>query len=61
MERVNRVLMGGSRGAEARARAALVSSAIGGAVIHPLLKDLDDETLRSQLVRLAPQCLRLLK
>lgn len=61
MERLYRVLMGGRRGAEARARAALVSSAIAGVVIHPLTQDLDDAALRSQLALLAPQCLRLLK
>jgi AcrR family transcriptional regulator len=51
MERVNRVLMGGTSDARARVRAALVAAAVAGAVIHPLVLELDDETLRGQLVR----------
>jgi AcrR family transcriptional regulator len=31
-------------------RAALVSAAIGGAMVHPLVADLDDETLRTELL-----------
>jgi len=34
-------------------------AAIGGAVMHPLAADLDDETLRSQLMRLARRFLAL--
>ena len=34
-------------------RAAMIASAIGGAVTHPLVADLDDDTLRSELVRLS--------
>jgi AcrR family transcriptional regulator len=51
MERVNRVVMGGSATPRARVRAAIVASAIAGAVIHPLGRDLDDESLRSELIR----------
>lgn len=51
MERVNRVLMGGTSDARARVQAAVFVSAIGGAVIHPLVLDLDDETLRAQLLK----------
>jgi hypothetical protein len=31
----------------------MVSAAIGGAVTHPLVTDLDDETLRALLQRIA--------
>jgi AcrR family transcriptional regulator len=49
MERVNRVLMGGASDPRARVQAALVASAIAGAVVHPLVLDLDDTVLRAQL------------
>jgi AcrR family transcriptional regulator len=50
MERVNRVLMGGpSSDPRARVQAATLAAAIAGAVIHPLVLDLDDESLRSRL------------
>jgi hypothetical protein len=51
MERVNRVLMGGVSGPGARVQAATIAAAIAGAVIHPLVLNLDDESLRSQLLR----------
>jgi AcrR family transcriptional regulator len=50
MERVNRVLMGGAADARARVLTAILASAIAGAVIHPLALELDDESLRSQLL-----------
>ena len=31
----------------------MITSAIGGAVTHPLVADLDDDTLRSELFRLS--------
>ena len=31
----------------------MLSAAIGGAVIHPLVADLDDETLRAELLDVA--------
>jgi AcrR family transcriptional regulator len=51
MARVNRVLMGGSSDAGARVQAAVLAGTIAAAVIHPLVLDLDDETLRSQLLK----------
>ena len=51
MERVNRLLMGGASDARARVQAAMLAAAIAGAVIHPLVLDLDDESLRSQLLK----------
>lgn len=50
MERVNRVLMGGRASRAARVQAAMLASAIAGAVIHPLVVDLDDKTLRAELL-----------
>jgi AcrR family transcriptional regulator len=49
MARVNRVLMAGTSGAGARAQAATLAAAISGAVVHPLVLDLDDGTLRIHL------------
>jgi AcrR family transcriptional regulator len=49
IERVNRLLMGGTSDARGRVLAATLAAAIAGAVIHPLVLDLADETLRSQL------------
>jgi AcrR family transcriptional regulator len=51
MERVNRVLMGGASDARGRVLAATLAAAIAGAVIHPLVLDLDDESLRSHLLK----------
>jgi AcrR family transcriptional regulator len=51
MERVNRVLMGGVSGPGARAQAAMIAAGIAGTVVHPLALDLDDKTLRLQLLR----------
>ena len=58
MHRLYVVLTDGDVDADARVRAAVVSAAIGGAVMHPLVMDLDDETLRSQLLQLSLQLLR---
>jgi AcrR family transcriptional regulator len=51
MERVNRVLMGGAADPPARVLTAILASAIAGAVIHPLALELDDASLRSQLLK----------
>ena len=51
MERVNRLLMGGASDPRARVLAATLAAAIAGAVIHPLVLDLDDESLRSELLK----------
>jgi AcrR family transcriptional regulator len=53
MERVNRLLMGRASDPRARVQAAMLASAIAGAVIHPLVLDLDDESLRSALLKQA--------
>ena len=59
MERVNRVLMGGASDPRARVQAAMFASAIAGAVIHPLVLGLDDESLRVQLLKQARKLLPL--
>ena len=51
MERLYRVLTGDDVEPEARVPAAMITAAIGGAVLHPLVVDLDDETLRYHLLR----------
>jgi hypothetical protein len=58
MARLYRLLTGES-GPEARTQAAMLTAAIGGAVMHPLVADLDDETLRTQLLHLARRFLGL--
>src|SRR5215813_15160209 len=59
MARVNRLLMAGASDTRARVQAAMLASAIAGTVIHPLVLDLDDESLRSQLLKLAQKLLPL--
>jgi AcrR family transcriptional regulator len=51
VERLNRLLVGDDPGAEARVRASMISAAIANGVLHPLVVDLDDETLRFQMSR----------
>ncbi len=53
MHRLRRLLFGGKRGPEARVETAMLIAAISGAVMHPFVVDLDDGTLRAQLLRLA--------
>jgi len=57
MERVNRILLGDTFTPRARARAAMLAAAIAGAVVHPLLLDLDDARLRTQLLGLTRKLL----
>ncbi len=59
MDRLYRLLMGADAGPEARMSAVMLTAAIGGAVMHPLAADLDDDTLRSQLLHLARRFLSL--
>lgn len=55
MDRLFTVLTGGDSGAAARVRGAMIAAAIGGAVTHPLVADLDDETLRAQMLHVTRQ------
>ena len=51
MGRMYRVLAGSDP--DARVAAAMLTAAIGGAVMHPIVAELDDDTLRAQLLHLA--------
>jgi AcrR family transcriptional regulator len=53
MERFFGTLLGGRTDADARMRVAMAASAIGGAVTHPLVADLDDATLADGILRLS--------
>jgi len=53
MERQYRLLTGDDASAEAAVPAAMVSAAIAGAVMHPLVEELDDDELRTNLLQVA--------
>ncbi|WP_326549158.1 helix-turn-helix domain-containing protein [Mycolicibacterium sp. ND9-15] len=59
IERLYATLLGTEAGPEARLHAAMLSSAISVAVMHPLVADLDAETLRAQLIRMSGRMLDL--
>jgi AcrR family transcriptional regulator len=59
MDRLHRILFGDDPGVDVRVPAAMLSAAIGGAVMHPLLVDVDDETLRTNLLDLSKRFLHL--
>ncbi len=53
MTRVYALLIGEEAGPRVAVRTAILSAAIGGAVVHPLVADLDDDTLRAELLAVA--------
>ena len=59
IERLYAALLGTESGVESRVHAALLSSAISVAVMHPLIADLEPETLRAQLIQLSRRMLDL--
>jgi AcrR family transcriptional regulator len=59
MHRLRHLLVGDDRGPEASVRTAMLVAALSGAATHPFVVDLDDETLRSQLLQLARRFLGL--
>lgn len=59
IERLYAALLGTEAGPEARLHAAMLSSAISVAVMHPLVADIDAETLRAQLIRMSRRMLDL--
>jgi AcrR family transcriptional regulator len=59
IHRLRRVLIGDDTRPEARVRTAMLMAAISGAVMHPVVVDLDDEVLRAQLLGLARRFLGL--
>lgn len=59
MARMRHILVSRQTGAEARLRPALLIAAISGAVLHPFVKDIDDDVLRDELLRLGRRFLGL--
>jgi AcrR family transcriptional regulator len=59
MDRLCRLLVGDDTTHKARVSAAMLTAAISGAVMHPLVATLDDDTLRAQLEQLARRFLRI--
>lgn len=59
MDRLFAVLLGEDPGPETWVPAAMIAAAIGGAVAHPHLARLDDDTVRAHLMRLARRLLDL--
>ena len=50
MDRLSRVLLGDDSRPDAHVSVAMLTAAISGAVMHPLVVGLDDETLRARVV-----------
>ena len=59
MRRLCRLLIGDHPGPEARVRTVMLMAAISGAAMHPFVVDLDDDTLRANLLDLARRFLSL--
>jgi AcrR family transcriptional regulator len=59
MQRLHRMLMGADAGPRANVRAAMLVAAIGGAVMHPLVIGMNEDTMRAELIRLARRFLDL--
>ena len=52
VDRLTDLLIGPGIGADGHLQMAMFMAAISGAVMHPMVTDLDDDTLRSQLLQL---------
>lgn len=59
MRRLRHLLADDDHGPEARVRPAMLVAAISGAVLHPFVADVDDDTLRRELLRLGRRFLGL--
>ncbi|WP_304111502.1 TetR/AcrR family transcriptional regulator [Mycolicibacterium bacteremicum] len=59
IERLYQVLLGEGAGVEARVNAAVMSGALSAAVMHPLVTDVDDDTLRTQILKVTRRILDL--
>jgi AcrR family transcriptional regulator len=59
MSRLYGVLLDQRDDTQARVAAAIMSAAIAGSVVNPLVTDLDDDVLRTNLVELVPRLLGL--
>lgn len=53
MTQIYTILIGGSATAEARVSVAMLGAAMGATVVHPLVADLDDDTLRTAMLTVA--------
>lgn len=53
MSKVYGLLVAGRNDADAKVSAAMMGAAMGATVVHPLVADLDDETLQRALLRVA--------
>lgn len=59
MHRLSRLLIGEGTGPGAHVSTAVLTAALSGAVMHPLVVDLDDDTLRRELLQLARRLFQL--
>jgi AcrR family transcriptional regulator len=59
MSRLYGVLLDERDDTQARVAAAIMSAAIAGSVVNPMVSDLDDEVLRTNLIELIPRLLEL--
>ncbi|MGB8505925.1 TetR/AcrR family transcriptional regulator [Mycobacterium sp.] len=59
LERLYAAMIGDETGPETLMQAAMLSGAIGSAVKHPLVAHLDDDTLRSELLKLTRRLIAL--
>jgi AcrR family transcriptional regulator len=59
VERLYRVLLGEGTGVDDRVNAAIMSGALSAAVMHPLVEDIDDETLKSRVLAVTRRILDL--
>jgi AcrR family transcriptional regulator len=50
MNRIYGLLLGVEQGPRAQVRTAIISAAVGATIVHPLVADLDDEVLRTELL-----------
>ena len=53
LDRLTDLLMGPTTGRHRHMQTAMFMAALSGAVMHPMLNDMDDETLRAELLLLA--------
>lgn len=53
MHRLRRVLLGEDESPATRVRTAMLIATISGAVLHPMVADIDDDTLRTELLQMA--------
>ena len=59
MHRLSRLVIGENAEPGAHVSTAVLTAALSGAVTHPLVIDLDDDTLRTQLLELARRLFQL--